>query len=85
MEIFEEQLALPLGGIHNAYNGVAALAAGGAELGIAPHRVSSRHKELLARWLVAILATYGRFSTSERHSSEPGRPGSRTMSNRTGR
>ncbi len=40
LELCEELLTLPLGGIHNAYNAVAAVAAA-AELGIAPHRAMS--------------------------------------------
>lgn len=40
LELCEELLTLPLGGIHNAYNAVAAVAVA-AELGIAPHRATS--------------------------------------------
>ncbi len=40
LELCEELLTLPLGGIHNAYNAVAAVAAA-VELGIAPHRAIS--------------------------------------------
>jgi UDP-N-acetylmuramyl tripeptide synthase len=40
LELCEELLTLPLGGIHNAYNAVAAVAAA-AELGIAPHQAIS--------------------------------------------
>jgi len=40
LELCDELLTLPLGGIHNAYNAVAAVAAA-AELGIAPYRAIS--------------------------------------------
>src|SRR5207244_12822013 len=40
LELCDELLTLPMGGIHNAYNAVAAVAAA-AELGVAPGRAIS--------------------------------------------